>query len=195
MWVFERVVIARHGETEWNRKSLREGRRDSPLTEVGLSQSVLLAGVLERLGPDGLFTSPLGRAIRTATVVRTALGLKLQVVPQLTELDHGLFTGIDLEEIDRAHPALLDGRRLSKFRWRFPLGESYEDVAVRAALSLAAVNSHGVRRPVLVCHEMVGRMLVFVLTGMPVERALALTIRNGEALIVDLKPRIVRPLA
>lgn len=194
MWAFGRVVIARHGETEWNRKSLREGRSDSPLTALGIDQSRLLAEVLKPLGPDGLFTSPLDRAARTATFALTALGLPVEVVPQLAELDHGLFTRLNLEEIDRTHPALLEGRRLDKFRWRFPLGDSYEDVVVRAALSLAVVDAHGTRRPVLICHEMIGRMLAFVLTGMPVERVLALKIRNGEGLIVDMKHRVVRPL-
>ena len=70
----------RHGQTDWNRAGLSQGRTDVPLNETGIDQAVaagkLLEVALRAAGENGvtrIVCSPLERALRTATIVRDAL--------------------------------------------------------------------------------------------------------------------------
>jgi broad specificity phosphatase PhoE len=154
------VYLARHGQTEWNVAGRRQGRLDSPLTPLGRQQAAQNAELLATEGIDALFTSPLGRARRTASIIGSTLGLTVQVLDDLAEIDHGLWSGLGSAEIDAGWPGQRALRELDKYAFRFPDGESYADGDVRAGRALAEVERIGVRRPVLVSHEMIGRMLL-----------------------------------
>jgi broad specificity phosphatase PhoE len=154
------IYLARHGQTEWNVAGRRQGRLDSPLTALGLQQAARNAGLLSTEGIDAVFASPLGRARRTASIIGSTLGLTVQVLDDLAEIDHGLWSGLGSAEIDAGWPGQRALRERDKYAFRFPDGESYADGDVRAGQALAEVARTGVRRPVLVSHEMIGRMLL-----------------------------------
>lgn len=154
------IYLARHGQTEWNVAGRRQGRLDSPLTPLGLQQAARNAELLSTEGIDAVFTSPLGRAHRTASIIGSALGLTVQVLDDLAEIDHGLWSGLGSAEIDAGWPGQRAVRERDKYAFRFPDGESYADGDVRGGRALAEVARTGVRRPVLVSHEMIGRMLL-----------------------------------
>src|SRR4051794_36183631 len=79
-----RLVVVRHGETEWNRAGRIQGfRADSPLTSIGLAQAEALAVRLAREGIDLLFASDLGRTLMTATPIARATGLEIVREPGL----------------------------------------------------------------------------------------------------------------
>jgi broad specificity phosphatase PhoE len=154
------TYLARHGQTEWNVAGRRQGRLDSPLTPLGLEQARRNAHLLTGEGIDAIFASPLGRARRTASIIGSELGLTVQVVDDLAEIDHGLWSGLGSAEIDVRWPGQRDAREREKYTFRFPEGESYADGEVRAGRVLEEVGRSGVRRPLLVSHEMIGRMLL-----------------------------------
>ena len=156
----EAVYLARHGQTEWNVAGRRQGRLDSPLTPLGLRQAHRNADLLSCHQIDAIFTSPLGRARRTAEIVGEALGLPAQVLDELAEVAHGAWSGLTSAEIDAGWPGQRAAREQDKYTFRFPDGESYADADVRAGRALAEVARSGVRRPLLVSHEMIGRMLL-----------------------------------
>lgn len=158
---FEIVYLARHGETEWNREGRRQGRLDSPLTQNGWDQAQRLARFVTTLSPtpDGLSSSPLGRAIATAEVCSNEIGLQVVVVDDLAELDHGRITGMTSSDVDEAFPGELERREEDKYAWRFPGGESYSDVDARAARALHQIGAAGAKRPLIVSHAMISRML------------------------------------
>ena len=157
---FEAVYLARHGQTEWNVAGRRQGRLDSPLTPLGLRQAHRNADLLSSHQIDAIFTSPLGRARRTAEIVGETLGLPAQVLDELAEVAHGAWSGLTSAEIDAGWPGQRAAREQDKYAFRFPDGESYADADVRAGRALAEVARSGVRRPLLVSHEMIGRMLL-----------------------------------
>jgi probable phosphoglycerate mutase len=154
------TYLARHGQTEWNVTGRRQGRLDSPLTTLGLEQARRNALLLTDEGIDAVYTSPLGRARRTASIIASELGLTVQVVDDLAEIDHGLWSGLGSAEIDARWPGQRAARERDKYTFRFPEGESYADADVRAGRVLDAIARSGVRRPLLVSHEMIGRMLL-----------------------------------
>lgn len=159
------VVLARHGETEWNRSGRRQGRLDSPLTERGLAHARAVAEGAAVLAIDSVFASPLGRAATTAALCAERTGLTVAAIDELSEVDHGRMAGLTTEDIERLHPGALDRRVDDKYRWRFPGGESYADADRRAGIALERVATTGVRCPLVVSHEMIGRMLLRHLLG------------------------------
>lgn len=71
----KRLYLLRHGQTEFNVKKLVQGRCDSPLTDLGRKQAGMAAAWLKGhdVVPDKVVSSPLGRAMDTASLVATEL--------------------------------------------------------------------------------------------------------------------------
>ena len=165
-------VIARHGETEWNVAGRRQGELDSPLTQRGLSQVEGLAQVAIELGVDGLWTSPLGRARQTAEIVGSRISCEASVDDGLTEIRHGSMAGLTEREILARFPDEWRARKANRASWRFPGGESYEDAQRRVRDAIRRISAAGARRPMLITHEMISRVVVGCLVGRPLASAL-----------------------
>lgn len=95
------IVFLRHGQTDWNVKSVTQGREDIPLNETGIKQAHEaaqgLASSLKRTGfkIDRIYTSPLSRAKDTANTVSDAIGNVPVIVDQrLIERDFGNLSGM-----------------------------------------------------------------------------------------------------
>ena len=148
-----RLILIRHGETQWNREGRIQGyHADSRLTENGLEQARRLAA---RLGGEGLLalhSSDSGRARQTATPIGAALGLDIVYHAALRERSYGEFEGWTYRELEREHP-----EAYAKFRSRDPAyappggesGAQFRDRIVAAleriaaAAERAAVITHG----------------------------------------------------
>jgi probable phosphoglycerate mutase len=178
-WEFDKVFIVRHGETEWNVQGRRQGQLDSPLTAAGRSSAQQISDSLSELDPDALFSSPLGRAWSTALIIDAALGLGIRSEGGLSEIHHGELGGLTNDEIEESHPGLLAERQACLHSWRFPGGESYADADLRAAEALSRIEATLTRRPVLVTHEMIARMLVRNLLGLSADEALSRSFTQG----------------
>lgn len=157
---FDVVYIARHGQTEWNLQRRKQGQLDSPLTELGRQAAADLARFVVEYDVDAVFSSPLARARSTAMLAADAIGVGLRVLPDLAEVHHGAMAGMTAEEVDSTFPGARAAREKDKYRWRFPGGESYADADERAARAIREARRSGSRRPVIVSHEMIGRMLL-----------------------------------
>ena len=120
----ERVIIVRHGETEWSRSGRHTGRTDLPLSEQGESDARDLGRTLASLGIGGAFTSPLQRAMRTCKLSGLASGA--QTDPDLAEWNYGDFEGLRTAEIIARWP------QWRLFRDGCPGGESPRQVSERA---------------------------------------------------------------
>lgn len=129
--------------------------------------------------PRCTFSSPLGRAWSTALIIDTALGLGVRSEGGLSEIDHGDLAGLTNDEIEESHPGLLAERQSCLQSWRFPGGESYADGDLRAAAALSRIETTFTRRPVLVTHEMIARMLVRNLLELSVDEALNRSFTQG----------------
>ena len=131
-----RLILARHGESEFNAAGLFTGWSDPPLTERGWSQARGMGEALRTAGvtPDQVFSSGLQRALATARVMLEALNADAPIHPDLAlnERDYGELTGLNKAETEARF-----GRTQVR-RWRRgyadapPGGESLRDVAARA---------------------------------------------------------------
>ncbi|GAA3300077.1 histidine phosphatase family protein [Dactylosporangium vinaceum] len=185
MYTWDTVFLARHGQTEWNVLHRGQGRLDSPLTPAGLAQAHRHASALRHRAVDGVFASPLGRAVATARIIGDALGLAIEIVDELTEIDHGAFSGLLEEEIDARFPGERRRRSADKYRWRYPGGESYADTDTRAAVALRRIARSPARRPLIISHEMIGRMLQRNLLALDPKVALARSHPHDVVFVID----------
>src|ERR1700733_11540706 len=187
----EEVYLVRHGETEWNLTGRRQGQLDSPLSEKGMMEVQRTSKRIESLPVDGVFSSPLGRAISTAQTYAHALDQAVTALDDLRELDHGDMAGMTNEEIERAFPGELARRSRDKYEWRFPNGESYADADLRAASALRQVAESGSSRPLVVTHEMIARMLLRNLLTLEPKEALTLGLLHSVIYRVHVESKTV----
>lgn len=91
-----RLLLIRHGQSIANIERRVQGWSDDPLTSVGAAQAHLLANWFRTNSPraDLLFSSPLQRAYQTATPISSALGLDIQLHPELKEINLGLLEDV-----------------------------------------------------------------------------------------------------
>jgi broad specificity phosphatase PhoE len=126
-----RLVLLRHGQTEWNADSRMQGQLDTELTELGRTQAKDAALALADLPILAIVSSDLHRAVDTATALGDVTGLPVSTDARLRETHLGEWQGLVHTEVDEQYP----GARLE---WRGdasyapPGGESRLDVAARA---------------------------------------------------------------
>ena len=133
-----RILLARHGETEWNALGRIQGWTESPLNELGRTQAESLGTRLSAFPLAAIYSSDLSRAMDTAEAAAMRQGLDVQPMPQLREKNFGRWEGLTAEDVARDYPD--DWRRYHVMReWdaSIPGGEAWADVQARI---LAALN-------------------------------------------------------
>jgi glucosyl-3-phosphoglycerate phosphatase len=126
-----RLVMLRHGQTDFNVGSRMQGQLDTELSELGRAQAVAAAEVLAKRQPLLIVSSDLRRAYDTAVVLGERTGLRVQVDDRLRETHLGDWQGMTHAQIDAAAP----GTRLAwreDASWAPHGGESRVDVAARS---------------------------------------------------------------
>ncbi|RTZ44801.1 histidine phosphatase family protein [Candidimonas sp. SYP-B2681] len=96
--------LIRHGETQWNAAKRLQGWIDIPLSPIGLKQARQLADYLRSpsfgVPIDVVVSSDLGRAVETARIATTHLGLPIEAIPDLRERSYGIYEGKDWATLD-----------------------------------------------------------------------------------------------
>jgi broad specificity phosphatase PhoE len=168
-----RILLARHGETQWNAEGRYQGQVDVPLSEVGEAQARKLGDRLRDVHIDRAVASPLARARRTAEL---ALGPSREAMLKFdsgfAEIAHGTWEGLLASEI-----GAMDGVRLRAWREapetvQMPQGESLQQVLDRAwaALQRATVDLGPEQTLLVLAHDAVNRVLLCRILGLPLSR-------------------------
>lgn len=126
-----RLLLVRHGETEWNRAGRYQGRGDPPLSTTGEAQARRLGASLRGAGVGIIVSSGLRRAWDTARFVGDALGLPVLGDDRLAEVGYGEWEGLRQADIKQRWPDLL--RQWKRFPGdaRAPGGESLAEARER----------------------------------------------------------------
>ncbi len=98
-----RLLLVRHGETNWNRENRYQGQSDIELSERGVEQSIKLAATLNKETIAAVYSSHLRRAHATAELL---LPLPVQLDPRLREPDYGEFNGMAYAEMEMHAPEI-----------------------------------------------------------------------------------------
>jgi broad specificity phosphatase PhoE len=158
----------------------RQGRVDSPLTALGVTQAKACGLVLRKeisdLSEAVLYTSPLGRARTTAEIIRACLDLppdRVVVEECLAEHDYGEWQGLTNDQVDALYPGLRAQRERDKWNYVVPGGESY---AILERRLLPWMTSHReATTAIAVVHDMVSRVL----------RGIYLALEPSQTLVLD----------
>ena len=99
-----RIVVVRHGQTDWNVEMRIQGHGDSRLTGEGIAQAEAIAARLAEEPCDELISSDLGRAHETAKRIASRNGKPIFLDSRLRERAFGAGEGMSYAELDRAYP-------------------------------------------------------------------------------------------
>jgi len=162
------IYYIRHGQTDWNAQLRFQGQKDIPLNGTGREQArnngFRLAGQLGRAEGVDFVASPLGRARETMEIARAAMGLdpsRYRVDDRLIEASYGELEGTTLPELKQRFPEAHRGRKLARWAYLPPKGESHQMVLDRVLPFLAEIGQD----TVIVAHGVVGRVLRWHLFG------------------------------
>jgi broad specificity phosphatase PhoE len=179
--VSQRLIVVRHGVTDWNREGRWQGRLDPPLSEIGRREARMVADRLAAdpdLRPARILSSTLVRAAETAAIVGASVDVEVEPEPRLVEIGAGDWEGRTHDEL-----AASDGERYHAWRttpgYGPPGGEPIPEATERVRSLLTDVTA-GAKWPVLlVSHGGTLRILARLLLDVSAERAEAVDIDNA----------------
>jgi broad specificity phosphatase PhoE len=132
------ILLARHGETDWNAERRWQGHSDPPLNDRGRTQAGTLADELAAAGVAAVYSSDLRRSVETAQIVAGQLGLAVRTDPRLREVDVGEWSGLTPDEVAVRYPDA-HSRWLAYESHGWSSGESYEQLADRVVAALVDI--------------------------------------------------------
>jgi broad specificity phosphatase PhoE len=170
--VSRRIVLWRHGRTEWNATGRFQGQIDIDLDEIGRAQAWESARRLAALQPDLLISSDLKRTRDTMAALAEITGKPLQLDARLRETFAGEWQGLTGAQIASRYPEEYKAWRAGDPLLKVGGGETRQDVAERMA---AAVRDIAARLAddglaVLTSHGGAARLGIAALIGMPLDR-------------------------
>ncbi|MCS5423050.1 MULTISPECIES: histidine phosphatase family protein [Psychrilyobacter] len=99
-----KIHFVRHGQTEWNVIKKLQGHLNSPLTEEGVEQTELLYEKLRYVDFSKIYTSPQGRALHTARILKGEKDIEILELQEIMEMGFGNVEGLEKEKFKEKHP-------------------------------------------------------------------------------------------
>lgn len=146
------LLLIRHGQTDWNTQGRVQGGGD--LNNIGITQSNLLATVLQDSQASTIYTSPSKRTHQTAMIIAAALSLEVNTTPLLKDIDYGVWSGALLADLIKDDPDLFEQWEKDPSSVTFPEGESLLDLRTRISVFMDEITEkHSSETVVVVTHE------------------------------------------
>lgn len=186
-----RLLLVRHGETQWNRESRFQGIRDIPLNENGKKQAQKAAEFLKEISINFGISSPLLRPKETAEIIlQYHDNIELDLQPQLQEICHGLWEGKLESEIEAEFPGLLTQWKESPETVQMPEGENLQQVWDRAIACWNELvenysNSHSSQTGIVVAHDAINKVILCYLLGLKPANFWNIKQGNGGVSVID----------
>ncbi len=167
-----RLILIRHGETEWNVTLQYQGHANIPLNDRGRWQARAVGERLRQLQASAIYASDIARAWETAEIIGESVGLTPQPMAELREIDVGQWEGLTPEELYRRFPDHMREYERDPARTVRLEGESYAQLQERALVALQCIHethqpdetvvavSHGGTIRALLCH-IIGLNLIY----------------------------------
>lgn len=145
-----RIILVRHGETDWNATGRIQGHSDTPLNALGRHQAQRVAQRLACETVRALYSSDLARAFETATIIGQRLGLPVVTSPRWRERQYGAWEGLTSIEIQARYPVQFAEWRARTTDFAPPQGETRSHLLARALTELQSLARRHVGEVVVV---------------------------------------------
>jgi broad specificity phosphatase PhoE len=168
-----RILLIRHGETDWNRNGRFQGRSDLALNQKGRDQAHALALALKDESLTAIYSSPLTRALETASFIKDFHpSVPLFEEEGLVEMNLGEFEGMEAQRWVVEYPDFIKRWRDTPASIAMPGGESLQEVQTRAIRTLERITSrYPSESTLLLCsHNFVNRTLLCYALDIPLDR-------------------------
>ncbi|MGV0026391.1 histidine phosphatase family protein [Phormidesmis priestleyi] len=183
-----RLLLVRHGETDWNRQGRFQGQIDVPLNENGRSQAHQAAEFLKSVPIDFAISSSMLRPKETAEIIlKHHPHLSLDLRDDLREISHGLWEGKLEAEIESSYPGLLHQWQQHPETVQMPQGENLQQIWERAIAGWRAiVESHSNPCTILVvAHDAINKAILCHVAGLGAESFWNFKQGNGAVSVID----------
>ena len=186
-----RLLLVRHGETQWNRESRFQGIKDIPLNENGKAQGRKAAEFLKDIEINFAVTSSMLRPKETAELIlEHHPQVNLESDPQLQEICHGLWEGKLESEIEAEFPGLLTQWQESPETVQMPEGENLQQVWDRAIAAWNKIvqaysNSDSPQTGIVVAHDAINKVIICYLLGLKPDNFWNIKQGNGAVSVID----------
>lgn len=186
-----RLLLVRHGETQWNKESRFQGQIDIPLNDNGREQARKAADFLKDIPLDFAISSPMLRPKETAEIIlQHHADLRLQLRPRLSEIGHGLWEGKLEAEIEKDYPGLLHQWKTKPETVQMPEGENLQQVCDRAIscwhdIVQEVTNSEKPQTGIVVAHDAINKVILCYLLGLQPASIWSIKQGNGAVSVID----------
>ena len=182
-----KLILVRHGETEWNKKRRIQGcRSDTRLSPKGLEEADRLATVLRKERIDAIYSSPMKRAAETAQIIADACKMKVELFNELREIDAGALDGLFERELTGTYEAAWKGLRGGNPSTPLPGGESLQDLQKRTSWAVDRMLEKHVDGTVVVVAHLLAN-LVIVCQALGINLGQIARLRQAPASITTLE--------
>lgn len=185
-----KLILIRHGETDFNRDGRIQGKGAQPLNETGLAQAAAAGRAMSSEMPFDLYCSAIPRAVQTAQAISDAANVKAVPLHGVEELDPGEFEGLTGPEMRQRFPEVMKSWDGDPGPTSMPGGESLRQVQARAweAVSrfrkLARANPD--QKVVIVTHNFPIQTIICQVLGMPLNNYGRLSVGLGSITRIEL---------
>ena len=182
-----RVILARHGQTEWNKEFRFQGRTNVQLTEEGKRQAHALSERLSSWPPDVIYTSPLDRALYTAQAIADRHNMKPVILDELEEINFASWEGESIAGLEREQHEIFSHWREDPF-FNPPEGaETWDTLSERLTRAVNKMLAGGHKRIIAVSHGGIMRALYAVFTGLNPHKTWNMDVSNCSISGVEMR--------
>ena len=182
-----RLILVRHGKTDWNETGRCQGISDVPLNTTGERQAEKVAHSLKDESIDRIYSSNLVRAKTTAEKIAAYHSINVDIRDDLGEMDQGVFEGLDFSYIREKYSDVLEHWRKDPETLQLPGGESLKGVQQRALDAVADIKKcFGSQNIVVVSHNMVIGTLLCSFTGNSLKKLRDYIVEEASKSVVEV---------
>ena len=184
-----RILLIRHGETNWNQQGRFQGQIDIPLNSNGKNQALAACEFLECIHIDKAFSSSLIRPKETAEIIMSNRKNKnIELEEKLIEIGHGTWEGKLESEIKKEWPKLLENWKRSPETVQMPGGENIKEVWERSVKCWLKISNQikANETALVVAHDAVNKTILCHLLGLTPANIWMIKQGNGGISVIDL---------
>jgi len=162
-----RVILVRHGQTDWNEEGVFRGRIDIPLNTRGEKQASIIARTMRRVPLAAVYSSPLKRAYATAVSIARYHHMDVQICNELVDIDFGEWQGLKRSDVVQRYPDIFRVWEVTPEKVEIPGAETLDEVRERLMRGLNAILSeYPEETVVLVSHGLTNKVLLCAVLGL-----------------------------